>query len=323
MNDLQRPEDLDELRAGLSWALVKAFEARCATDEHLHTAAWFLERHVGFDFGLADFTVARDSRQGPFSGTLSGTVSRLADDGGLLARDEWGRLHLADRRMSLTGGLADTWLTLRPAAALMASHLGGRSSGDLGAFVQGVTAIAKRAPSGAPRGDIGSLAADVLERSVPLALVGGPEALIVRHSCDAGGPARGRVLQLFARGMTAPQIVVATHRAPCGVADDLTAVFTPLTESYGRQVRLLQRLVPPPRDDHVVPGSPPHPCARRPDLPSLMAEGRRDAHLTTCRNCRSEAAFTHLSLAAVLAPWAWPETARSHHLVSGHHPWRR
>lgn len=310
MNDLGRREDLGALRAGVSWALVKAFEARCATDEHLHTAAWFLERHVGFDIGLADFTVARDGRQGPFSDTLSRTVSRLADGGDLLARDEWSRLHLVDRRMRMAGGLADTWLTLRPATAMMAAYLGGRSSGDLGAFVQAVTAIAERAPSNGPRGDIRSLAESVLECSVPLAFVGGPEAVVVRNACEAGGPARGRVLQLFARGMAPGQIVAATHRSSGDITADLIAVFGPLTESYGRQVSLLQRLAPPPSGDHVVPGSPPRPCLHRLDLPSLIAAGRRDPHLTTCRNCTAEAAFARLCVAAVFAPWAWPATAQ-------------
>ena len=71
----RRTQERDELRAGMGWALVRAFERFRATDEHLHTAAWFLDRHVGFDVALEDFASARGAHQGPFSETFARTVT--------------------------------------------------------------------------------------------------------------------------------------------------------------------------------------------------------------------------------------------------------
>ena len=171
------PGELDRLRAGMCWALVRAFEGYRATDEHLHTGAWFLERHVGIDVGLGDFTIARDAHQGPFSVILARGILHCEADGGLIARDEWGRLHLTARRLSPAGSLAEVWLTIRPATAMLAHHLGGRSSRELGQFVAVVQELVDRRSLAQPHPhDIQRPAVHVLEHRVVLALAGGQEA---------------------------------------------------------------------------------------------------------------------------------------------------
>lgn len=307
----RRTQERDELRAGMGWALVRAFERFRATDEHLHTAAWFLDRHVGFDVALEDFASARGAHQGPFSETFARTVTSLQADGGPLTRDAWGRLHLTDRRMTVSAGLSDAWLTLRPAAALLTHHIGGLPSADLGRFVavtQGLVEGARPAELSG-RSDMERLAIRVLEQRVPLGLAGRREAQIVRQACVAGGATRGRAAQLAARGLTSQQIAHAMLRTPADVRDDLWEMFTPLVAGYRHHVALLAAIAPASPDHHRPVGAPPLPCEHGPDVASVIADGRDDRHMPTCRDCTIEASFYRLCLAVVLAPWAWPVRA--------------
>lgn len=303
-----RAGEVDQLRAGLVWALLRAFEPHQATDEHLHTAVWFLERHVGISVELGDFTTAVAAHQAPFSPTLADAITAACDgDAGVVRRDEWGRLQRTTRRTTFAASLPSSWWVLRPAAAMAAHHIGARSSNELGHLVSAIGALAARTPDALVNhpSHIKALAQDLLERRVSLALAGPQEAELVRRACKAGGTPRGRVGQLYSRGQNSVQIAATTGRLPTAIQGDLTALLYPLARSFHAHVTLLAMLDPILGRVRPV-GSQPSVCHSRPDLVELVAAGVGDEHVATCRDCRIETEFYRVCVSSVLAPWAWP-----------------
>ena len=304
----ERSGEVQHLRAGLVWALLRALEPfPTATDEHLHTGVWFVERHVGVAVELEDFTTAAGAHHAPYSLKLADAIAALEQSSALYGRDEWGRLQRTPRRTSCAAHLPGAWLILRPAAAMVAHHIGSRSSRELGQLVTAISALVARTPAGLvdQPTHIRQLANDLLEQTVGLALAGRPEAGLVRRACKDGGTARGRVGQLYGRGHTPAQIAATTGRARGDVQADLTALLDPLAVSYHAHVALLAHLDPTPSAHRPV-GSQPALCRARPDLVAITASGEHDEHVATCRDCSIETDFYRVCVAAVLAPWAWP-----------------